>query len=193
MSPLEALAVFITMTGIWLTARRRVLGWPCSLLASLLYLFVFAKARLYADSALQIVFCLFLVRGWYDWHRLRQETAEIAVQPAQSLVLTRDLLIGAGCSVALGTILRLWTIDAAPMTDATLSVLSIIGQIWTARRFLACWPLWILIDTAYVGLFIARDLWLSAGLYAGLVAIAWYGWTSWKTSLKSHATHHRAL
>ncbi|WP_336945430.1 nicotinamide riboside transporter PnuC [Asaia sp. HN010] len=187
MSPLEALAVLITMAGIWLTARRRVLGWPCSLLASLLYLVVFAKARLYADSVLQIVFCLFLAKGWYDWHRFRQTSPDIAVQAAPRLVLLRDLLIGAGCSVALGTILRLWTSDAAPMTDATLSVLSIIGQIWTARRFLACWPLWILVDGAYVGLFAARDLWLSAGLYAGLIAIAWYGWTSWKATLKSIA------
>ncbi|NVN44999.1 nicotinamide mononucleotide transporter [Asaia siamensis] len=187
MSPLEALAVIITMAGIWLTARRRVIGWPCSLLASLLYLIVFAKARLYADSALQIVFCIFLAKGWYDWHRFRQVAPEIAVQAAPPLVLLRDLLIGGVCSVALGTALRLWTGDAAPMTDATLSVLSIIGQIWTARRFLACWLLWILVDSAYVGLFILRDLWLSAGLYAGLVAIAWFGWRSWKESLKNVA------
>lgn len=109
------------------------------------------------------------------------------MQAAPPLVLLRDLLIGAVCSVALGTALRLWTGDAAPMTDATLSVLSIIGQIWTARRFLACWLLWIMVDSAYVGLFILRDLWLSAGLYAGLVAIAWFGWRSWKESLKNVA------
>ncbi|GAB6854492.1 nicotinamide riboside transporter PnuC [Asaia astilbis] len=185
MSFIEILAVLITMLGIWLMARRHVWGWPCSLLASLLYLAVFAKAQLYADSALQLVFCGFLIKGWIDWHRLKQDAEEIAVTAASLRILLRDVFIGLGCSALLGTILRLWTSDAAPMTDATLSVFSVIGQIWTARRFIACWPLWIVVDGAYVALFIARDLWLSAGLYAGLIALAVYGWSSWRASLRA--------
>jgi len=185
MSPVEALAVLVTMTGIWLMARRRVLGWPCSLLASLLYLVVFARSRLYADSALQLVFCLFILKGWYEWHKLRLVTPEIVVQRASGRILMRDLLIAGWCSLTLGTFLRLWTSDAAPMTDATLSVLSVVGQIWTAKRFMACWLLWILVDGAYIMLFIERGLWPSAGLYAGLIVIALYGWRSWHISAKA--------
>jgi len=187
MSPIEALAVIVTMMGIALTAQRRVLGWPCSLLASLLYLVVFARARLYADSALQIVFCLFLLKGWYDWYRVARREAGIAVRPIGRAILARDLALGVAASTVLGVALRHWTSDAAPMTDATLSVFSVIGQIWTARRFIACWPLWIAVDCAYVALFIERSLWLSAGLYAGLTGLAIWGWFSWRRARLSRA------
>jgi len=187
MSPVEALAVIVTIAGIVLTAQRRVLGWPCSLAASALYLAVFAKARLYADSALQIVFCLFLLKGWYDWYRAAQDEAGITVRPIARTILIRDLALGVATSLVLGVALRDWTSDAAPMTDATLSVFSVVGQIWTARRLIACWPLWIAVDCAYIALFLERTLWLSAGLYAGLTGLAVWGWLTWRKAQISHA------
>ncbi|WP_122039394.1 nicotinamide riboside transporter PnuC [Asaia bogorensis] len=179
MSPLEAIAALFTVAGIWLTGQRRVSGWPVSLIAALLYLLVFAQARLWADSALQLVFCAFLLRGWYAWSYAPREQTGVRVETHRHTPLARDILVGLIASAALGYGLARWTDDPAPFTDAVLSALSLVAQIWTARRVMLCWPLWVAIDTAYVALFLTRSLWVSAGLYAilvGLAANAWYHW-----------------
>lgn len=179
MSPLEAIAALFTVAGIWLTGQRRVSGWPVSLIAALLYLVVFAQARLWADSALQLVFCAFLLRGWYAWSYAPREQTGVRVETHRCTALVRDVIFGLIASAALGYGLARWTDDPAPFTDAALSALSLVAQIWTARRVMLCWPLWVAIDTAYVALFLTRSLWVSAGLYAilvGLAANAWYHW-----------------
>ncbi|BAT19552.1 nicotinamide riboside transporter PnuC [Asaia bogorensis] len=181
MSPLEAIAALFTVAGIWLTGQRRVSGWPVSLIAALLYLVVFAQARLWADSALQLAFCAFLLRGWYAWSHAPREQTGVRVASPRHTALERDILAGLIASAALGYGLAHWTDDPAPFTDAALSALSLVAQIWTARRIMLCWPLWVAIDTAYVALFLTRSLWVSAGLYAilvGLAANAWYHWRS---------------
>lgn len=185
---LEGLAAIVTMSGIGLTAVRRVAGWPVSLAASLLYLFVFAKARLWADSALQLVFCLFLIKGWTDWYRAPKTDEAVIVQDVAPAALVRDGAWALPISLALGTALARWTNDPAPFTDATLSMASIVGQLWTARRYVACWPLWIAIDSAYVALFITRDMIPSAAVYAVLVLLAGCGWFSWRKASQRPAS-----
>ncbi|GBQ15152.1 nicotinamide riboside transporter PnuC [Swaminathania salitolerans] len=179
MSPVEALAVLLTLLGIGLTGRRRVEGFPLSLGAALLYLCVFIRARLFADAMLQLVFAAAVLKGWHDWRRAYTDESGITVRHAGPLRMVRDCGIGVVASAALATALSRWTSDAAPVTDATLSVFSVIGQIWTGRRFIECWALWIVVDTAYIGLFIGRSLWLTAGLYLCLVLLASYALVSW--------------
>jgi len=187
MSLLEILAVLVTVAGIGLTALRRVAGWPISLAASVLYLLVFAQAHLWADSALQIVFCLFLLKGWIGWSRAPRSETAVIVQEANGYLLLRDGALAVPCGLALGAALERWTNDPAPYTDAALSVASIVGQLWTARRYIACWPLWIAIDSAYVVLFMIREMEPSAALYAVLVLLAAYGWSSWHRASRTPA------
>lgn len=183
MAPLELTAVVITLTGIALTALRRVTGWPVSLAAALLYLVVFAQARLWADAALQVAFCLFLLKGWADWHRDRGGETVVSVRPVAVDVLVRNLAVAVPAALALGFALSRWTNDPAPFTDGALSVFSLVGQFWTARRYMACWLLWIAVDLAYVVLFIVRDMKPSAALYAALALMAAFGWSNWRRSI----------
>ena len=55
-----------------------------------------------------------------------------------------------------------------------------MGSWWQARKHIANWWLWIVVDVLYVGEYIYKDLWLTAVLYAGLVVLAIIGLRDWK-------------
>lgn len=176
MSTVEWLAAALSALGVVLTARRWVLCWPVSLTATLLYAWVFYAARLYADMALQGVFCAFLVYGWRHWAR----APSLAIARAPAARLVSDLVLGGVGGAFWGFLLYACTDDPAPFMDAGLSAFSIVAQYWMARRYRICWAAWVLIDGCYVGLFVMRGLYPTALLYALFVGLAVDGWRRWQ-------------
>lgn len=180
MSLLELCAVLFSAAGVWLTGRRIMLCWPVMLIASVLYGVVFWRAHLYADTALQGVFAALSLYGWWGWLRgVAQEGAVQVVQPTRPAVV-RGVVVSLAAGLLMGAALLRWTDDPNPMLDALLSVFSVLGQVWMARRYLACWTVWLVVDALYTGLFMVRGLYLTAGLYAAFVALALAGWVQWR-------------
>lgn len=180
MSPTEIIGALLSALGVWLSGRRKVISWPVSLLASSLYFVVFLRARLYADAALQAVFCGCLVYGWWCWFKRREVRGEVDIASPRLRAIAFHLAVAAVASLCLGGILARWSDDPAPWLDAGLSCYSIVGQVWTARRLAINWLLWIVVDTIYAALFLNRALPVTALLYAGFVILAAWGWWQWK-------------
>lgn len=185
---IETLSALISACGIGLTARRSLWGWPISLIATLLYGWIFLRARLYADALLQIVFCAGIAYGWALWaydrrhNRLTQPATETTL-PTRALpyrVATISTLITLLIGWVWGLSLQKWSDDPTPMMDAALSSASLLAQLWTARRYRESWLLWAVIDLIYTGLFITRSLYPTAILYAGFIALALYGYSAWR-------------
>jgi len=182
------LAGFITTAvGIWLTTKRLLICWPVVLAADVLYLVVFYRAQLFSDALLQVFFIAFTLYGWWHWWRGVREEGEVRVLP---LSLPSFLVaIGAGIagSYLLGE-LALRMHAALPHLDATLTSFSLVGSWWQARKHIANWWLWIVVDTIYVGEYIYKNLWLTAVLYAGLVVLAVLGLRDWRNAARTAQT-----
>jgi hypothetical protein len=69
---------------------------------------------------------------------------------------------------------------ALPYLDASLACFSLVASWWQARRNIANWWLWIVVDLLYVGEYIYKDLWLTAVLYLFLVGLAIIGLWEWR-------------
>lgn len=180
MSLLEIIAVAASFLGIWLTARRSMLCWPVNLVACALYFKLFLDVRLYADMALQALFGLAIGYGWIGWARGRGDDGIVVVRPLSRAQALAGLAAGAIGAVVIGGFTSRFTDAALPWMDATLSAFSLVAQTWTARRQAASWLLWIVVDTAYVGMFVFKALWLTAGLYAAMIGLAVLGWRRWR-------------
>lgn len=180
MTPLETVAALMSALGVWLTGRRIMLCWPVMLAASILYGMVFWQARLYADTALQGVFAALSLYGWWRWLRGMEEKGTVTIKALSKSALWIGLGASAAGGMALGLLLRTTTDDPMPLLDALLSAYSILGQIWMARRHVASWWVWIVVDTLYTGLFLVRELYLTAALYAAFVVLAATGLRQWR-------------
>ncbi|MBA5726302.1 nicotinamide riboside transporter PnuC [Bombella favorum] len=189
---MELIAAFLSASGVWLTAQRRMIGWPISLLATLFYGTVFFQAHLYADTVLQGVFSIAILYGWALWAREQKRrisgvehlpTIPADTLPARPLPLSRAVLeTGFFLLLSILWILALkhWSDDPTPLLDGGLSGASLLAQLWTARRHRESWLLWSAIDVIYTGLFLNRSLTITALLYAGYTGLGLYGYWKWK-------------
>ena len=69
---------------------------------------------------------------------------------------------------------------ALPFLDAMLTSYSLVASWWGARKHIANWWLWIVVDVVYVGEYLYKDLRPTALLYLLLVALAALGVRDWR-------------
>lgn len=183
MSRLEILAVLVNALGVWLTTRRTLWCWPVGLVGVLLYGWIFFEVKLYSDMLLQLAFALLQGYGWWRWKTGRIDAGAIRVERLADGQLRSDLIAGALAGTALGFAMHSLTDAALPWLDAQLSAFSLVATLWAARRQLASWWLWIVLDAIYVGLYLFKDLPLTAGLYAAFIVLAALGLRDWGAAL----------
>jgi nicotinamide mononucleotide transporter len=183
MNPVEALAVVMTLVGIVLTIKEKISCWPVAIVGILAYLVVFIRARLYADAALQPIYVVQNIYGWWYWaHGGARGQGEAPIVLLTNRARVAWLLGTAVVSLVVGAWLARWTNAAAPYADATLSTTSLVANWLLARKILENWWLWIAVNIGYVALFWKKNLLLSSGLYAILLALAIAGLLEWKKS-----------
>ena len=175
---LEFAGFFTTFLGIALTSWRKLACWPVILVSDIIYLDVFYRARLYSDALLQVFFLVFTFYGWWYWWRGAREEGEVRVVRLEWSLMLAGLAAGAVASLILGELAK--QVHAVlPFLDATLASYSLVATWWQARKHIANWWLWIVVDLVYIGEYIYKDLWLTAVLYAGLVILAVIGFVLW--------------
>ncbi|HWW05422.1 nicotinamide riboside transporter PnuC [Collimonas sp.] len=192
MSGLEISAVIVSALAVWLTARRHLWCWPIGLVSVLLYARIFFAAKLYSDLLLQLIFAVMQLYGWWQWSSRGAQSSQSSdqhhIQPQR---LSKSgwlagLLAGAIGSVLLGYVMASFTDAHIPWLDSALTSFSLVAQFWMARKYVANWWLWIAVDIIYVGVYIYKDLNLTAGLYAAFIVLAIIGLRNWQRQLVVH-------
>jgi len=183
MPTFELVAVMVTLTAVYLTAREVIWCWPLGLVSVTMYAVVFYEAKLYADMGLQALYFALCLYGWRSWARGGHDQRHLEVSTATWL--TRFSLLGAGTAAALllGFTLSRYTDASLPFMDSALTSFSIVAQFMAARKWIENWLLWIAVDVFYVGMFVYKDLFLTAALYAAFLVLAAVGLASWRRSL----------
>ena len=186
-SYLEILGFFTGIAGVYLTIKRSPFCWPISALNVMLYAVIFYDAKLYADMGLQGVFLFFSVYGWYAWTKgsdnYLPDSSPLQVKQSTIKELSFGILITIPIAVILGYMLKNQTNADFPFIDSMLASLSIFAQILQTRKRLENWYIWILVDTVYILIYVSKDLYLSALLYAVFLALAMQGVIEWRKVL----------
>ncbi|MHC8320196.1 nicotinamide riboside transporter PnuC [Pseudomonas sp. GB2N2] len=180
MSGLELFAAALGVIAVWLTVKQNPWCWPIGLVMVLVYSGVFFEVKLYSDMLLQVVYAALQVYGWWQWTRAGKARQGRQVSQLTGQSIAAGLAIGALGSLLLGAAMALWTDAAQPWLDAALTGFSLVAQVWMAQKRVQCWPLWITLDVIFVGLFIYKGMYLTAGLYALFTVIAVEGWREWR-------------
>ena len=182
---IELAGFFTTAAGIWLTTKRLLICWPVVLAADIFYFVVFYQARLYSDALLQVFFLAFTLYGWWHWWRGVRQEGEVRVVPLSLPSMLIALAAGVVGSLLLGELAKYMN-AALPHLDAALTSFSLVASWWQARKQIANWWLWILVDTVYIGEYLYKDLVLTAILYAVLVGLAIKGLRDWKRAARAN-------
>jgi nicotinamide mononucleotide transporter len=170
LATLEGAGVLFSVAYLVLAIRESLWCWPAAFVSSVLTVVVLAHARLYSEAALNVFYAAMAVYGWVQW-RFGGRSAgggtdelPIGVWPLRAHAVA--LAAVAAASLALGWAMHRYTGAAFPYLDAFVTVSSIVTTYMVAKKLLENWIYWLVIDSLSLGLYVARELYLYAGLFA---------------------------
>jgi len=179
----EILAFLLSLICVLLNAFGKTLTWPFAIASSALYAWVFQDAKLFGDAALQIVFIVLAVYGWWCWGK----NPSTAPQKKPSHIKKQDQIILAIALSLIFILLRIgliqYTSSDVPTTDALLTAASLIATYMSAKRWIENWIIWTIADLAYIGLYVYKDLYLTALLYGLFIILCILGWKQWSKQM----------
>lgn len=181
----EAFGFVTGVANVWLVTRESLWCWPLGVLNAVFYMVVFARAGLYSDTGLQVVYFTLSLYGWWHWWRgdpRREPVVVTRTAPRLGATLALIVLV---VWVLLATITSRIPGAALPWLDAILVAVSLVAQWMMTRKLLENWLLWIGVDVGYIGLFINRGLPLTAVLYAVFLGLATLGYVQWRRSAQA--------
>lgn len=196
----QVLEYFGVLTGLlylWLEIKQHRVMWVVGFLTSLVYVFVFFSAKIYADMGVNIYYVGISIYGLWQWSRTRKaktmdkpvdNPVENSVEnPVQILYrhLTARLLIGLTGTLALiyggiYYILSHFTDSPIPAGDAFTTAVGIVATWMLARRIIEHWILWVVVNGVSVYLYYLRGLYPTMFLYVCYALLAVIGYHTWK-------------
>lgn len=202
MSYIEFFGTIITIWGVWLTAKAKVLSWPVGLVGVVLYLILFYQIRLYSDMFEQAYFFITGIIGWWAWlHPKTKEQSntndELKVSYSskkQNLTYATVIFAGTFALTYLVKNLNIWLPAyfpepaAYPFLDAFTTVMSFMAQWLLVNKKIENWILWVIIDAIAIGLYWSKGVKFISIEYLLFFFIASYGLVSWikEFKLQSH-------
>lgn len=184
------MAVVVGIVSVFLSVREHIWSWPTALVNVSLFFVLFWQAGLYSDMGLQVVYFSLSLYGWYEWLYGGQGRTALKVSRASRRVWLFATLTGAAIWAALGGFTARLPGASVPYADAATTSTSLVAQWMMTRKLLENWVLWVIVDVAYVALFLYKGLYLTAVNYAIYLALAVAGYRTWKRSLELSGTTH---
>lgn len=183
MSSLEIVGFVFGAWSVFLMTRENVWAWPIGLVNLAAYVAVFRDAKLYADMGLQVVYIALCLYGWHHWLHGGRGHGVLGVARTPRAALALSTTLGTAGFFALGSLLHRLTDAALPFLDSALTSFSLVAQWLQTRKWIENWHVWIVVDAVYVGMYVFKRLYLTAGLYAVFLVLALMGLRSWRASL----------
>jgi nicotinamide mononucleotide transporter len=78
-----------------------------------------------------------------------------------------------------GYLLNSGTDAKLPYLDSFTTWASVVTTVMVARKVLENWVYWLVIDSVSIYLYIDRELYFTAILFAVYIVIIFFGWFSW--------------
>ena len=182
-SLLELLGFATGAACVWLLVKASIWNWPVAIANNLFYLVVFWRAGLFADSGLQLFYLAISIYGWWHWLRGGPRHGHLTISRLRLAEGIPLALATAALCWGLAALLDRFTPSNVPVWDATTTGLSLAAQYLQARKVIETWWVWIAADVIYIGLYLFKDLYLTAFFYAIFIAMCWAGLRAWRVTL----------
>ena len=192
MNYLEILGTMVGIIYLILEYRASIYLWIAGIIMPAIYIFVYYNAGLYADFGINIYYLLAAIYGWIVWKWGKREKKTdvedelpITKMPLRIYPLLATVFVLAWLGIAY--ILANYTNSDVVWLDSFTTALSIVGMWMLAHKYVEQWLSWIAVDAVSAGLYIYKELYFTAGLYALYTIIAIFGYIKWKRMMEQES------
>ncbi len=182
----EMLAVVLAVAYLVLAIRQNIWCWAAAAISTLLYLYIMYEASLYMESALQLFYLAMAAYGWQQWRRGGDQGQELEVS---TWPIRFHLVAIAGVMLLVfvsGELLERYSNAALPFLDSFTTWGAMVATYMVARKILENWIYWFVIDAVSIGLYLSRELYFTAALFAAYLVMIVIGYRSWRASMDGY-------
>ncbi|MDE6624601.1 MAG: nicotinamide riboside transporter PnuC [Alistipes sp.] len=188
---LQIAGIALGLLYLWLEWRADIRLWIVGLVMPLVHGTLYWRSGLYADCAMQVYYVLAGLYGWIVWHRAGsggrtgRSAGRIGHTPWRAVPALAALYVAAHAGIYL--LLVRFTNSTVPFWDSLTTALCIVAYWMLSRKWVEQWLVWLVVDAVTVGLYLYKDIPLTAGLYALYSALAVAGWLRWRRMMRESA------
>lgn len=185
MNYLEILGTVVGVIYLILEYRASIYLWIAGIIMPAIYIFVYYQAGLYADFGINVYYLLAAVYGWVLWRWKKGdndivEKADLPITKMSGRYYFPLIVVFVVSWLGIAYILANYTNSDVVWLDSFTTALSIVGMWMLAHKYIEQWLAWIAVDVVSSGLYVYKELYFTAVLYAVYAIIAIFGYIKWK-------------
>jgi nicotinamide mononucleotide transporter len=178
---IEILGAVTGLIYLYFSIKQNIWLWPWGIITSILYIYVFFRAKFYADMSLQFYYLGISAYGWYFWQKggKKEKGSVLPIIRAKVKEWFLFVLITILLTLISGYGLDHYTDSPLPYWDAFTTAGSIVATWMLARKYLEQWLFWIVIDAVSLGTYIYKGLYPTVilfSVYTGLAVVGYFQW-----------------
>lgn len=179
---LQLAGIVLGLLYLWLEYRADIRLWVVGLIMPCVHGTLYFKAGLYADASMQLYYILAGLYGWLVWHHAprKKEGDSLPIRHTPLRWIGGLLLAYAAAHVVIYLLLVHFTNSTVPVWDALTTALSMVAMWMLSRKLVEQWIIWGVVDLITVGLYLYKEIPLTAGLYGLYTVLAVVGYLRWK-------------
>ena len=175
---MEIAGLAVGLAYLYFEYHANRLVWLMSVIMPMISLFIYYRAGIYADFAINIYYLLIAVYGYIVWtfglKRKKREPLPVTHMPLKYYAAAIVALIAIFAFLAWGLVS--FTNSNVPYWDAFTTALSIVAMWMLARKYAEQWIAWFIVDAVCVGLYFYKGIYFYSALYSVYTVIALFGY-----------------
>ena len=185
---LQIIGVALGLIYLYLEYKANIWLWVVGIIMPIVHGVLYFRSGLYADCSMQVYYILAGLYGLAVWRRgsARQRKGDNAVGITSTPIKMWGAIftLYTVLHVAIYYLLITFTDSNVPFWDAITTALCIVAYWMLSRKFVEQWLVWLAVDVITVGLYIYKDIPLTASLYAIYCVLAVVGYRRWRKMMR---------
>ena len=184
---LQIVGVVLGLLYLYFEYKANIWLWVVGLIMPIVHGALYFRQGLYADFSMEVYYILAGIYGLAMWSRgsKKEKKSELKIGYTPRVAWVAIVGVYALLHAAIYLLLTTFTDSTVPFWDSLTTALSMIAYWLLSRKYVEQWLVWLAVDVITVGLYIYKDIPLTAGLYALYSALAIAGYLRWKRTIKS--------
>ncbi|MBR7097488.1 MAG: nicotinamide mononucleotide transporter [Alistipes sp.] len=183
---LQIIGVALGLLYLYFEYKANIWLWVIGLIMPIVHGTLYFRQGLYADFSMELYYILAGIYGLVAWRRGDKKSnseLKIAYTPCVAWVAIVGVYVLLHATIYM--LLVTFTDSNVPFWDSLTTSLSVVAYWLLSRKYVEQWLVWLAVDVITVGLYIYKDIPLTAGLYALYSALAIAGYMRWRRVIES--------
>ena len=185
---LQIVGVALGLLYLWLEYKANIWLWVIGLIMPVVHGTLYFRSGLYADFSMQLYYIAAGVYGLIVWSRgakKKDQKRELAISATPLAVWVAIAGVYVLLHAAIYLFLVSFTDSTVPFWDSLTTALCIVAYWMLSRKYVEQWLVWLVVDVITVGLYLYKNIPLTAGLYALYSVLAVAGYLHWRRMMKT--------